>query len=249
VIVKNKTPLELGKNIWLDITLVIMSRAHALLRNLQIKQLESSPKEVLDLILDDFAKHNAVETAEKAVDAQVAKDAKAGFAPGQQSEATLLLQQELKKLGQESQQAQEAAERAIDKHYRTISLKLHPDRNAGEESSRPAFEALTKAKSCLRQSEKRCLYLDQMMQVAQISPSLVKQSHQTWIERNLQEAPSRPSTASGTKHEKPLLIKGGVASDVPRKAYVSILNLKKRRIQIEMPGTIRKCHAVCYTCY
>jgi hypothetical protein len=243
-----------------------MSRAHALLRNLQIKQLESlpfmedlqAPREVFDLILDDFAKHNAVETAEKALDAQVAKDAKAGFAPGQQSQATLLLQQELNKLGQESQQAQDAAERAIDKHYRTISLKLHPDRNAhGEESSRPAFEALTKAKSCLRQSEKRRLYLDQMMQVAQISPSLVKQSHQTWIERNLREAPSRPSTSSGTKHEKPLLIKGGVTSDVPRKAYVSILNLKKRRIQIEMPGsTIRKAMACCIivfhtcdTCY
>jgi len=224
------------------------SRAQAALRNLQLRLLESlpffealqAPKELLECLLDDFIKHQTVETTNKAVETQVAKDIKQGYSTGE-SEATTTLREELKRVRKESREAQEAAEKALDKHYRVASRSLHPDRN-GEES-RPAFERLTKAKDCLKQTDKRRLYLDQMMQVAQISPSLVEKSHEAWTARNLPHEEHMPSVTK--KPPGVLMIKGGIANDVPRKAYVSILNLKKRRVQIEMPG---KYHVACFVC-
>lgn len=216
------------------------SRAQAALRSLQLRLLESlpffaaleAPKEVLDLLLDDYLKHQALETSTKAVETSVAKDVKQGYSTGE-SEATTLLRQELKRVRNESSEAQEAAEKALDKHYRMASRSMHPDRH-GEES-RPAFERLTRAKDCLKQTDKRRLYLDQMMRVAQISPSLVEQSHEAWTARNLPNEQYMPPSVT-KKSGGALLIKGGIANDIPRKAFVSILNVKKRRVQIEMPG-------------
>ena len=227
------------------------SRAQEALRNLQLRLLESlpflealqAPREVLETLLDDYYKHQAVETTQKAVDAQVAKDIKQGYSTGQ-SEATTVLRQELKRVRRESQDAKEAAEKAIDKHYRATSRTLHPDRHG--EQSRPAFERLTKARDCLRLAEKRRLYLEQMMQVAQISPSLVESSHRTWVARNIfadhgKEEPAVMSASSKKTPTGALMIQGGIANDVPRKAHVSILNLKKRRVQIEMPAKANFC--------
>lgn len=64
-----------------------------------------------------------------------------------------------------------------------MSRTLHPDRNG--EDSRAAFELLTKAKDCLQEADRRHLYLEQMLQVAQISPSLVDMSHASWVKRRI----------------------------------------------------------------
>jgi hypothetical protein len=56
--------------------------------------------------------------------------------------------------------------RAIDKHYRVSSIKLHPDR-VGEQA-RPAFEELTEARNYLRNPISRRKYIDQMLDIVTI---------------------------------------------------------------------------------
>lgn len=220
-----------------------MSKAQAAMRNLQLRLMATlpffidlqAPKELLELLLEDFHQSKKVETTQKLVNTQVKKDIKQGYSTGE-SEATTTLREELKKVRNASLQRKEAAERAIDKHYRVTSLKLHPDRQ-GEEA-RPAFEKLTRARDTLKLTEKRRLYLEQMMNVAQIQPKLVSSSHETWCRRNIpQQVDSTTKSPSSTSTKKPstLLIKGGIANDVPRKAYVSILSLPKRKVAIEIP--------------
>ena len=188
-------------------------------------------KDLKTLILDDFARFQAWESAEKSLRLQQTKDTKEGYGAGQ-SEATTQLKEALGKQKEALQTAQDECVKAIDKHYRTMTLKLHPDRN-GEES-RPAFEALGQARECLRDTDKRRLYLQEMMQVAQVTPMYVERAHHTWVTRHFpQLEQEHPSTAGAKK--KLFLLQGGIANDRPRKAHVSILNLKKRRVKVYLP--------------
>jgi len=138
--------------------------------------------------------------------------------------------------------------RAIDKHYRVSSIKLHPDR-VGEQA-RPAFEALTEARNCLRMVTSRRLYIDQMLDVvtdlrywqagAKEMGWDVVGAHKSWVERN---PPSKFVEGNGNSKEdddagksmKPLALTGGIANDTPRKPRIAILSLSDRLVRVSLP--------------
>ena len=133
--------------------------------------------------------------------------------------------------------ASAAATKAIDKHYRRASLRVHPDRFG--EKFRKEFNALTKARDVFRNSELRRKYLSEMLDiVCRVDVGYIPQSHQIWIEKNdpdLQEKAAKPAASNKPGHEAPLQLDGGVAFSRPKRPRVFIQSEKAKRLKLYLP--------------
>jgi len=127
--------------------------------------------------------------------------------------------------------------RAIDKHYRKLAVKIHPDRN-GEEF-REEFEILTDARDILKEQEWRHLYIEQMGKVVlyvRLDRDLLEGGHNAWINEN------RPDMAKNlVRRNAPhaqgqnLRIEGGIFHQTPRLPLVNVVDSQKKIVKIYLP--------------
>jgi hypothetical protein len=134
-------------------------------------------------------------------------------------------------------ESSQAATKAIDKHYRRASLKVHPDRFG--ETYRKEFNALTKARDVFRNVELRLKYLKEMLDiVCRVDVAYVPQSHQVWVAKNdpdAQEQAKSTPAPGGAGAEAPLQLDGGVAFSRPKRPRVFIQSEKARRVKLYFP--------------
>lgn len=130
----------------------------------------------------------------------------------------------------------EKATKAVNRHYRLTSVKVHPDKH-GEEF-RAQFDMLTKARDVMADPKLRRSYLDEMVGIAcKVDLSYIPRSHDIWMERNDPEAveQARRKKAEPGKQEQTLQIDGGIMYSRPRKPRVSILNNEKKLVEVFLP--------------
>jgi hypothetical protein len=221
---------------------------------------------LLLLFQNELEANHKLQHAEKFTTKQQTFDKKEGYFDD--SDKTQKLADAVQKARLLLQDRQQATTKALDKHYRVTSLKIHPDR-VGEES-REAFEKLKVARDCLRQEDKRLLYLEQMLQIVQtFGESFAASSHDQWVRKHLPDvempeasagrnagpgaSPARRASSGPTTGAPgaPLQLMGGITNDIPKKPTYMIQNLKSRRVQISMPVLkhdthhfYEYCHAV-----
>lgn len=139
------------------------------------------------------------------------------------------------------EEAGEKTTKAVDKHYRRASLKVHPDRFGDE--FREQFDRLTKARNVLRDEKLRRNYMDEMTIVAcKADLGLIPQSHSLWIEKNDpdkkdQSRPEAQKQEAGKK-KATLRIDGGLLNSKPKRPVVNIRQ-HNHMINIYMPITNR----------
>ncbi|CAB9513037.1 expressed unknown protein [Seminavis robusta] len=133
----------------------------------------------------------------------------------------------MKELEQERDAATEEVTKAIGKHYRRASIKVHPDRHG--DKFQAEFEALTKARDTLSDVALRHKYVEQMLQiVCSVGTMWVASSHKSWVEKHQQK--KKNSDAPG--NQAPKAIEGGLMHTKPRKPGFAILNVGERRIRV-----------------
>lgn len=199
-----------------------------------ISALRPAP-ELLRLFLDEHKKDLAAKSAQLLYDARKKND-RAKFQA--ESPETSLAWSALDVATNEKSEVTETLSKALNKHYRTMSLQLHPDR-CGEDK-RPAFEALTGARDVLKDADLRCNYMEEMMSVASRPdlasiPGLVPKGHAAWVKKYVPGAAPPPSTTKGKKDSKPLQLTGGLVNDMPRKPRIYVQDLTARQIRVAMP--------------
>jgi hypothetical protein len=147
----------------------------------------------------------------------------------------------------ELEEAAKKTVKAIDKHYRRASIKVHPDRQG--ETFRTEFDALTKARDVLRDDALRRSYLAEMLEiVCKVSVGYVLQSHQIWVRRNDPDSQdqSRPKSKSAAQT---LQLDGDLRFSRLKKPRVVIVDDKKRQVRIYLPvhdghQFLEYCHGV-----
>jgi flagellar biosynthesis GTPase FlhF len=154
----------------------------------------------------------------------------------------------------ELDQAAETTVKAIDKHYRRASIKVHPDRHG--ETFRSEFDALTKARDVLRDDVLRRSYIAEMLEiVCKVNVGYIVQSHQIWVSRNDPDSQdqSRPSN-NNNKYGKretatTMQLDGGLRFSRLKKPRVVVVDDKKRQVRIYLPihdghQFLEYCHGV-----
>jgi hypothetical protein len=149
----------------------------------------------------------------------------------------------------ELEEAAEKTVKAIDKHYRRASIKVHPDRHG--EMFRKEFDALTKARDVLRDDALRRSYIAEMLEiVCKVDVGYIIQSHQIWVNRNDPDSKdqSRPKSAAQAGG-KPLQLDGGLRFSRLKKPRVVVVDDKKRQVRIYLPihdghNFLEYCHGV-----
>eukprot|EP00566_Odontella_aurita_P003745 CAMPEP_0113568326 /NCGR_PEP_ID=MMETSP0015_2-20120614/23789_1 /TAXON_ID=2838 /ORGANISM="Odontella" /LENGTH=1317 /DNA_ID=CAMNT_0000470859 /DNA_START=374 /DNA_END=4327 /DNA_ORIENTATION=+ /assembly_acc=CAM_ASM_000160 len=199
-----------------------------------ISSLRPAP-ELLRLFLDEHKKDLAVKSARQLYDARRKID-RAKFLG--ETQETQLAWDALEVAIKEKNEVTEKLSKALNRHYRIMSLQLHPDK-CGEDK-RPAFEALTSAKNVLKDEDQRCNYTEEMMSVAARPdlasiPGLVQKGHNAWVKKYVPGVAPPPSTGKSSKKEKPLQLTGGLINDTPRKPRIYIQDLNERQIRVAMP--------------
>ena len=130
--------------------------------------------------------------------------------------------------------------KAISKHYRRASIKVHPDRH-GEEYQEE-FDALTKARDTLSDVGLRHKYMEQMLEiVCKVGTHWVKQSHQSWVQKHQPDDDDnrkRKKSDEAGAYQRPLQIEGGLMHTKPRKPVVVIRDVGRRLIcvSLQVPG-------------
>ena len=140
----------------------------------------------------------------------------------------------------------ELVTKAVQKHYRRASIKVHPDRHGPEFQSK--FDDLTKAKDTLQDKGLREKYVDHLMPIISTfgtnrkvletseSPMLIS-SHFEWIKKHQpdfiqqqQKQQQKPKKDDDGVRR----IEGGLIYTKPRKPHVSVVDDKERRIRVVM---------------
>jgi hypothetical protein len=159
----------------------------------------------------------------------------------------------LKDLEQERDAATEEVTKAINKHYRRASVKVHPDRHG--DKYQKEFDSLTKARDTLTDVELRKKYVEQMLQiVCKVGTHWVEKSHESWVQKHQPDVAEQHPTTKKTDrpgNQQPLQIEGGLMHTQPRKPSVVVLNRNERKIRVTLhiPGGSvydfnTYCHAV-----
>mmetsp|Transcript_14115 Transcript_14115/g.20871 ORF Transcript_14115/g.20871 Transcript_14115/m.20871 type:complete len:1416 (-) Transcript_14115:239-4486(-) len=125
-----------------------------------------------------------------------------------------------------------ATTKAIKKHYRQESIKIHPDRHGNEFLDE--FQALTDARDCFLDDKLRKKYLEEMMEVIlKVGTHLLISSHRAWVAKH------RPDIVSdyGVDGEPkgPAYLQGGITADKPGSIGVNIVDHKARKIEMSLP--------------
>jgi hypothetical protein len=134
------------------------------------------------------------------------------------------------------EEASEKTLKAVDKHYRRASLKVHPDRFGDD--FRDEFERLTKARNILRDEALRRSYLDEMIIVScKANLGLIPKSHSLWAEKNdpdkrEQSRPEAKKPEAGKK-KATLRIDGGLLNSKPKRPIVNIRG--RKNVYVYMP--------------
>eukprot|EP00978_Attheya_sp_CCMP212_P039703 scaffold208923_cov51-Attheya_sp.AAC.2 len=132
--------------------------------------------------------------------------------------------------------ATEQATKAVNRHYRKTSIKLHPDRNG--EAFRPQFELFTKAKQVMIDPELRRSYIEAMLEiVCKVDLGYLPRAHQYWIDKHAPEddEDSRRKKGEAGQKEKHLQLDGGVMYNKPKKPQVVIRDKKERLVEVALP--------------
>jgi hypothetical protein len=152
---------------------------------------------------------------------------------------------------EELEEAAEKTVKAIDKHYRRASIKVHPDRHG--EKFLTEFDALTKARDVLRDDALRRSYIAEMLEiVCKVDAGYIAQSHQIWVNRNDPDSQdqSRPKSASQAgRRGATLQLDGGLRFSRLKKPRVVVMDDKKRQVRIYLPvhdghQFLEYCHGV-----
>jgi hypothetical protein len=133
------------------------------------------------------------------------------------------------------EEASSKATKAVEKHYRRASIKVHPDRYGDE--FRKEFDKLTKARDILRDTKLRRKYLSEMIDIAcRVDPGYIPQSHQIWVEKNITDATEsyKPPPKPG-KSDVPLYLDGGVAFSQAKRPRSFVQNEKLRQVRLYLP--------------
>lgn len=126
----------------------------------------------------------------------------------------------------------EQVTKAIDKHYRRASVKVHPDRYG--DKFEHEFDALVKSRNILREPELRAKYMEQMLEVlCKVGPSYVLSSHVAWVQKHEPAVGGTNQRKQEAGQKKPVFtIQGGLLHDKPRKLGVEILNSTERKVRL-----------------
>ena len=132
--------------------------------------------------------------------------------------------------------AAEAATKAVNKHFRRASLKVHPDRHG--DTYEKEFIALTKAKDLLINETLRQKYLSEMLDIiCRVDVGYVPQSHEIWVQKNNPDSEDTPKTKkqeAGKGAEEPLQLDGGLAFGKPKRPILSVVNGRKIRVALPL---------------
>ena len=133
-------------------------------------------------------------------------------------------------------EASEKMLKAVEKHYRRASLKVHPDRFG--DKFRDEFECLTKARNILRDEALRRSYLDEMIVICcKASIGLILQSHSLWVENNDPDKKEQPrfetKKPEAGKKKATLRIDGGLVTSKPKRPIVNIRG--RNNVSVFMP--------------
>jgi hypothetical protein len=174
-----------------------------------IQQLDAPPDSVKEALIEEF---------------YVAKEANRSSAGNKEQDAL--------------EDASKTATKAVDKHCRRASLKVHPDRHG--EAFRKEFDILVKARDVLRNVELRRKYLDEMFDiVCRVDVEYVHQSHQIWMQKNDPDSAEqnniKQAPAPGTGPKVPMQLGGGIAFSNPKRPRVFLQNEGHRRIKLYLP--------------
>jgi serine/threonine protein kinase len=79
----------------------------------------------------------------------------------------------------------ETSDKALGTHFRKESVRLHPDRNPGQDANtlRDQFDEFKINMDILRDATKRTMYLTQMLKVQKTMPQYTNHGHDVWMKK------------------------------------------------------------------
>jgi len=129
-------------------------------------------------------------------------------------------------------------EKAVQKHFRRASIKVHPDRHG--DTYQTEFDNLTKAKNVLCDAVLRAKYIEQMLDVCtKLGNHWMAPTHATWVRENRPDAEEQqPTTTTSRPQQEVRQLEGGLLTATPRKPTVAVLDPNDClvRITFRMPG-------------
>ena len=127
------------------------------------------------------------------------------------AKAVAVQRDELMRSTEEFENKSRASDKLLGKHYRQVSIKLHPDKNDG--LPRDVFDRFKVYMDVLRDSDKRVKYLTEMLEIQRRLPQHVVRSHQTWMKANSDHEEGDVAVDSS----KPKVIMTGELAQKPKK--------------------------------